>query len=327
MDATVGAAAAARWTNITVYRTTPMNYTGLTNMDSGDAGGDATFGLSQVRSAPPERSALLLPDAHPRYSLSTFQLLLPVMCPDVPNFQWCENRAYLSDGTAHMVYTEFVVAVREHTFGEYAACNPNATTGVFQCQHYDSMPPPQCKAGDFSLSDFDCFNGTKFRTVTVPGGDGGVGACCAACSAASDLAANRCVAWNMPTPTTCELLTDPVVEAPGLVGVKGGCVAAGIVDTDPDDQPLCWYEDARYNASAVYVRECDKSECVCALISDLAMGREGGAMCHHHSKPNSSSVLSARTKFFKPSTRARVSFLLYTVTFHANHAHNLTRSP
>ena len=249
------------------------------------------------------------------------------MCPDVPNFQWCENRAYLSDGTAHMVYTEFVVAVREHTFGEYAACNPNATTGVFQCQHYDSMPPPQCKAGDFSLSDFDCFNGTKFRTVTVPGGDGGVGACCAACSAASDLAANRCVAWNMPTPTTCELLTDPVVEAPGLVGVKGGCVAAGIVDTDPDDQPLCWYEDARYNASAVYVRECDKSECVCALISDLAMGREGGAMCHHHSKPNSSSVLSARTKFFKPSTRARVSFLLYTVTFHANHAHNLTRSP
>ena len=31
--------------NITVYRVSPSNYTGLTNMNSGDAGGDIAFGL------------------------------------------------------------------------------------------------------------------------------------------------------------------------------------------------------------------------------------------------------------------------------------------
>jgi hypothetical protein len=31
--------------NLTVYRITPRNYTGLTNFDSGDAAGDAYFGL------------------------------------------------------------------------------------------------------------------------------------------------------------------------------------------------------------------------------------------------------------------------------------------
>lgn len=265
------------WTNLTVYRTTPVNYTGLTNMDSGNSAGDAVFGLSQ--------------------------LLLPVMCPSVPDFQWCENRAYLSDGTAHMVYTEFIVAVRESTYGEYAACNPNKTTGVFQCRHYgSSQRPAQCTAGSFALNDFDCFNGTKFRTVEVEEADG-VGACCAACSAASDLDANRCVAWNMPTTTTCELLTDPLVMAPALLGVKGGCVAAGMVDTDPEDQPRCWYDDPDYNTSSVIQRECDKAHCGCALISDLAVGRESGAMCHHHSS-NMSTAMGAHVSGAWPPRRS-----------------------
>ena len=56
-------------------------YTGLTNMDSGDARGDAYFGLSQ--------------------------LVLPQLCALEPSFLWCANRQYLSDGAAHMVYTEF----------------------------------------------------------------------------------------------------------------------------------------------------------------------------------------------------------------------------
>ena len=45
----ISAAVAADWTNVTVYRTTPINYTGVANMDTGDSGGDAMFGLNQLR--------------------------------------------------------------------------------------------------------------------------------------------------------------------------------------------------------------------------------------------------------------------------------------
>ena len=84
-------------TNITIYRLTPMNYTGVTNMDTGDAAGDVMFGLNQ--------------------------LLLPQLCPQDPDFTWCANRKYLSGGAAKMVYTEFVVET-DTRFGEYNACNP-----------------------------------------------------------------------------------------------------------------------------------------------------------------------------------------------------------
>lgn len=42
------AMAAAALINTTVYRTTPINYTGVLNMDTGDARGDVMFGLSQL---------------------------------------------------------------------------------------------------------------------------------------------------------------------------------------------------------------------------------------------------------------------------------------
>ena len=48
--------------NVTVYRLTPINYTGVTNMDTGDAAGDVMFGLNQ--------------------------LLLPQLCPLEPDFTW-----------------------------------------------------------------------------------------------------------------------------------------------------------------------------------------------------------------------------------------------
>ena len=60
------AAVAEEWVNLTVYRTTPINYTGLTDMDSGDARGDVYFGLAQ--------------------------LLLPPLCEADPDFLWCEVR-------------------------------------------------------------------------------------------------------------------------------------------------------------------------------------------------------------------------------------------
>jgi|AntRauTorckE5430_2_1112549.scaffolds.fasta_scaffold69883_1 hypothetical protein len=35
----------------------------------------------------------------------------------------CENRKFLSGGSAWMVYSEFVISTRD-AFGEYQACNP-----------------------------------------------------------------------------------------------------------------------------------------------------------------------------------------------------------
>ena len=67
--------------NITAYRLTPINYTGITNMDTADARGDVLFGL--------------------------LQLLLPQLCAVDPDFLWCANRQYLSGGNATMVYTQF----------------------------------------------------------------------------------------------------------------------------------------------------------------------------------------------------------------------------
>ena len=39
---------AADVSNITLYRITPRNYTGVTNLDTGDPAGDAFFGLYEV---------------------------------------------------------------------------------------------------------------------------------------------------------------------------------------------------------------------------------------------------------------------------------------
>jgi len=80
-------------------------------MDTGDAAGDVMFGLNQM--------------------------LLPQLCPMEPDFTWCANRQYLSGGGAHMVYTQFTVE-SDARFGEYNACNPNADTGIFECETYSS---------------------------------------------------------------------------------------------------------------------------------------------------------------------------------------------
>jgi hypothetical protein len=72
---------AAPFTDVTTYRLAPKtgnaDRTGLTNVDSGDAGGDALFGLSN--------------------------LLLPQLCAIEPSFLWCENEGSLSGGEQWMV--------------------------------------------------------------------------------------------------------------------------------------------------------------------------------------------------------------------------------
>ena len=131
-------------TDVTVYRVWPKtgdaDYFGLTNVDSGDAGGDALFGISQ--------------------------LLLPQLCAVEPSFLWCENRVHLSGGAQWMVYTEYTVTTKS-AFGEYAPCNP-CSNAVFNGSSYDK--PPTCPAGKPDVSSqafyrFACDFGVYLKRV------------------------------------------------------------------------------------------------------------------------------------------------------------------
>ena len=263
-----GLAAADDFTQVTTYRLWPRNgkasVGGLQNVDSGDAAGDALFGLSN--------------------------LLLPQLCAVEPDFLWCENRGSLSGGNQWMVYTEYTVKTK--VFGEYTPCNPcqshfNGTggggdappkcpdgkpDGTFVCEAYGSSggssppPPKQCQGG-YDIWHRDCFNGTVFQTIQGDEGD-----CCAACTAAGD----KCAGWNMPhgyNGSTCQLMTYPLVQwddGQSLSQCKAAQRARGRRD--------CWYDDPQYNAT--FDKFCDRSECTCGAITQQAMGREESAMCH-----------------------------------------------
>eukprot|EP00239_Pterosperma_sp_CCMP1384_P009325 CAMPEP_0197860926 /NCGR_PEP_ID=MMETSP1438-20131217/36626_1 /TAXON_ID=1461541 /ORGANISM="Pterosperma sp., Strain CCMP1384" /LENGTH=485 /DNA_ID=CAMNT_0043477941 /DNA_START=92 /DNA_END=1549 /DNA_ORIENTATION=+ len=104
---TQGTAEVQKTVNVTVYRITPLNYTGMTNMDTGDAAGDAFFGL--------------------------YELTFPILCADPALKQLinCENVPILNI-PGYNVYTEFLLEAVDR-FGEYMECNPNPNTGIFAC--------------------------------------------------------------------------------------------------------------------------------------------------------------------------------------------------
>jgi hypothetical protein len=103
-------ASAAAAETLTTYRITPLNYTGLTDMDSGDAAGDAFFGL--------------------------FELVFPILCRDDPTFLDCRDVPIL-DIPGFNVYTQFTLETDEHR-GPYALCNPNEDNGRFECMGHSS---------------------------------------------------------------------------------------------------------------------------------------------------------------------------------------------
>ena len=281
------------WQNVTTYRLTPINYTGLTNMDSGNAAGDAMFGLSQM--------------------------LLPQLCLVDPGMLWCGNRRYLSDGSAWMVYTEFVVQTRA-LFGDYSACNPNATTGIFSCMHWGpkGTPPPQCLAApEQQLYSEDCLNGTVYRTVdatvtastaaagtaataatpaaTTNSSSEAEGACCAACAADNKAEPGKCRGWRLlaagsegggAAGPSCELMAAPLVQFDGGISPAKVCAAAAEV-VDYNSTQSCWWEDPATKAS--FGPYCSYDACQCDAIENLSMGREERAMCWHHHSSNYSS--------------------------------------
>jgi hypothetical protein len=85
--------------NLTVYRITPRNYSGLVNLDTGDAAGDAFFGL--------------------------YEKAAPVLCSQGSagvNQLLCDNDPLLQI-PGFNVYTQTVIEA-DTRFGVYALCNP-----------------------------------------------------------------------------------------------------------------------------------------------------------------------------------------------------------
>ena len=101
---------AAPTVNLTLYRITPRNYTGLRNFDTGSAAGDAFFGL--------------------------YELSAPIEC-DGKNSRsnlLCQNEPILQI-PGFNVYTRTIVEA-DARFGDYSECNPDPDTGVFACGHF-----------------------------------------------------------------------------------------------------------------------------------------------------------------------------------------------
>jgi hypothetical protein len=267
-------ATASSWVNVTVYRTTPINYTGLTNMDSGDARGDVMFGMSQ--------------------------LLLPQLCAVEPSFLWCQNRQYLSGGSAHMVYSEFAVEA-DSRFGDYAPCNPNKTTGKFECMQFGSgrKNPPTCDKHYF-VYFMDCLNGTAYKTLP----HATQAECCGNCTADG----SKCKAWNMPKADEpgCELLTDPLVQWDGGQSL-GGCLAGEKLDPNGGFSPdKCWYDEIQFNTTFASV--CDRKTCKCHAVEVLAMGKEDHAMCYHHTSSTQKKTAQQRAMSLRSLAAPGVSY-------------------
>eukprot|EP00040_Diaphanoeca_grandis_P040022 m.260964 g.260964 ORF g.260964 m.260964 type:complete len:572 (+) comp40978_c0_seq1:110-1825(+) len=282
--------------NFTTYRVTPIQDTGMTNMDTGDQYGDVYFGLAQM--------------------------LLPQLCVEEPSFLWCENRAYLSGGKSQMVYSEFVVTTRD-AFGEYQPCNPcsgqapkNATpsshdintycppgtpNGTFVCSSYSSQQtgPPQCQFG-YEIWHQDCLNGTIYHTLTGLNPQDAEGACCAACSADNA----TCAGWNMPdgdNGTVCQLMRHPLLIHEGGQ-LTGKCKAAVV---DPSSS-RCWYDDQYYNTTFNDV--CDRANCTCEPITaHQVVGRELSAMCHQDPKRSQQALSLYATKTKTASSSSSLS--------------------
>jgi len=266
--------------NFTTYRVTPITYPSLANMDSGDAAGDVFFGMSQ--------------------------LLLPQLCATDPSFLWCQNRAYLSGGSAWMVYSGFKVVTRD-VYGEYEPCNPcqghgqgsksevqtcppGVPNGTFVCRSYNDMgptPPPQC-SGSFQIWHEDCLNGTVYKTLTGLDPKEAEGKCCEACSADK----TTCAGWNMPqgdNGTECQLMKEPLVMWDGGQDVSK-CKAAQV----DHSQYRCWYSNPEY--ATAFAPFCNRSECNCDVIDNhLPVGREIDAMCHQYSSDSMSAMQRSRT--------------------------------
>ena len=99
--------------NVTVYRITPRNYTGIANLDTADAAGDAFFGLYE-KGAPAECKG---PNADKSSN---------ILCNNEPILQIPGFNEYIQ-----------VQVQWDDRYGDYAECNPVAAPPhAFNCSHH-----------------------------------------------------------------------------------------------------------------------------------------------------------------------------------------------
>lgn len=135
-----GCSATPRTQNLTVYRVTPKNYSGLTNMNSGDAAGDAYFAI--------------------------YELTFPLYCKQMPGDRSCTSTGILNI-PGNNVYTQSVVEV-DSRFGLYSGCTPDQDTGKFVCHPYSD----DCwfnATGPSKLNSFNQFKDTPGCNHTTAG--------------------------------------------------------------------------------------------------------------------------------------------------------------
>ena len=143
--AAVAAAAPNPTQNLTVFRVTPHNYSGLANMNSGDAAGDAYFAL--------------------------YELTFPLYCRQMPGDSSCTSTGILNIPDFN-VYTRSVVEV-DARMGLYSGCVPDADSGAFECDAYagpydcwyNATGPSQARHASFERT----FEGTAGCTRDTAG--------------------------------------------------------------------------------------------------------------------------------------------------------------
>ena len=120
--------------NVTVYRLTPSNYTGLINLNSGDASGDLGFGL--------------------------WELLWPMDCKNKAQEVGCSRGTgrFIDAPGENLTYVKLTVEMNTLTTS-YLPCNPDPITSEFKCE--PDMPGgpggngTQCQC-DGGRSSADC---------------------------------------------------------------------------------------------------------------------------------------------------------------------------
>jgi hypothetical protein len=172
--------------NITVFRITPQNYSGVTNMNTGDAAGDVFFGL--------------------------YERAIPILCANQAMHKMitCANVPILSIPNFN-VYQQSILEL-DTRYGEYNECNPDPSSGIFACETRAAAggvpPPPQCSA--YQVTDGYCFNGSPPSTHR-----GSLADCC------SFAASQNAPLWTFfSSNNSCEIHTDHGAE-PCAAGTSG----------------------------------------------------------------------------------------------------------
>lgn len=98
--------------NLTVYRVTPVNLTGIADRNSGDAAGDVFFTL--------------------------YEAILPVYCPQNPMDSICNITSTVLGDTNRNVYRQSIIEV-DANYGIYNGCDPQSDYSV-QCHPYQRGP-------------------------------------------------------------------------------------------------------------------------------------------------------------------------------------------